>query len=242
MQQTTESIPSISLVVPFYNEQAVLAGTIERCLALREQCGEELELLFVNDGSGDSSPGIAASYVPRITLVSYPENRGKGYAVRAGVAASTGDIVVTTDADLAYGTDALLQAVARLREEKADLLCGSRRLDESGYSGYPGLRKLASGVFSGYVKLMLRIPVSDTQCGLKAFRGAVGRDLFAACTVDRFAYDLELLGLAAHRGLRFCEMPATVLTHGDSKVSILRDSISMALEVLRIRRRLRRAK
>lgn len=231
---------TVSLVIPFYNEEAVLRSTIERCLALRERSEGALELIFVNDGSGDSSPGVAAAFEPQIKLVSYPDNRGKGYAVRAGVAASTGDIVATTDADLAYGTDAILQAVAHLRNSGADLLCGSRRLAAEGYSGYPGLRQLASGVFAAYVRLLLHIPVSDTQCGLKAFRGEVGRRLFSRCTVDRFAYDLELLGLAAQQGLLFTELPVAVQTHGDSKVSLLKDSVTMGLEVLRIRRRLRR--
>ncbi|NLT58144.1 MAG: glycosyltransferase [Clostridiales bacterium] len=230
---------SVSLVIPFYNEAALLQDTVERCLALQGRFDCPLELIFVDDGSRDRGPEIARRFAGRLRLVSYPDNRGKGHAVRRGVLASAGELVLITDADLAYGTEALLQAARHLEAAGADLLCGSRRLGGDGYSDYPPLRRLASRVFARYVQGLLHIPVGDSQCGLKALRGEAARALFRDCVVNGFAYDLELLGLAQRRGYRLCEMPVAVQRHGASSVSLLRDSLRMAAEVLRIRARLR---
>ena len=146
-----------------------------------------------------------------------------------------------TDADLAYGTDALREACLLLRSSGADLVCGSRRLSAGSDKGYPPLRKLASRGFAVFQKTVLGLPMSDTQCGLKAVKGEVGRALFAACTVDDFACDMEFLALAVKRGCRWAELPVQLRTHGASSVHLLRDSLRMARQTLRIRRRLKKS-
>ncbi|HWQ51366.1 MAG TPA: glycosyltransferase [Terriglobales bacterium] len=228
---------TITLVIPFYNEKAILPGTAAACLSLRERLPGPLELIFVDDGSTDGGGACLEGLAVR--LVSYPENRGKGYAIRQGVAASTGDAVVYTDCDLAYGLEAVRPAVNLLMTSGADVVCGSRRLAPEGYAAYPPLRRAASAGFSLLVNAVLGLGVSDTQCGFKCLRGDVARGLFSRCVTDGFSFDLELLGRAKRAGMKIAEMPVRVLRHGESKVRIFQDSLKMAGEVFAISRILR---
>ena len=230
---------SCSLVIPFYNEQAVLSATIERCIEWRRKQGDQIELVFVDDGSTDRSLLIAQSFGNSIKLVTYATNMGKGHAIRTGVLASNGELILTTDADLAYGTQPLCEVIRVLQSTDVDVVCGSRRLSDAGFDGYPFFRQIASVCFTAYVRALLRIPVSDTQCGLKGVRGDIGRELFAFCTVNGFAYDLEFLGFAVQKGCTMVEIPVTLMQHGDSGVSLFRDAIRMAVETLRIRSRIK---
>ena len=227
--------PLISVVIPCYNEGKILKDTLSRLKAAAEDFPGQTELIVVDDGSADNTAELAKQ--AGATVVSYGQNRGKGFALRAGAAASKGDVLLLTDADLAYGTDALREACLLLRSSGADLVCGSRRLSAGSDKGYPPLRKLASRGFAVFQKTVLGLPMSDTQCGLKAVKGEVGRALFAACTVDDFACDMEFLALAVKRGCRWAELPVQLRTHGASSVHLLRDSLRMARQTLRIRRR-----
>lgn len=233
------SEPQTALIIPFYNESRVLQTTIEACLQYAATFEGGLALVFVDDGSTDGSRAIAARYLPRITLLSYPENRGKGYAVRTGMLATREPVIATTDADLAYGLQPVARARQLLLSTGAQLVCGTRR-GQGDAARYPLPRRAASAAFAGFVRLALGIPLSDTQCGLKCLRGDVGRSLFSRCTVDGFSYDLELLALAAKEGAAMAELPVTLLRHGTSTVSLLRDGPRMLAEALRIRAKLRK--
>ena len=118
--------PLISVVIPCYNEGKILKDTLSRLKAAAEDFPGQTELIVVDDGSADNTAELAKQ--AGATVVSYGQNRGKGFALRAGAAASKGDVLLLTDADLAYGTDALREACLLLRSSGADLVCGSRRL------------------------------------------------------------------------------------------------------------------
>ena len=231
--------PLISVVIPCYNEGKILKDTLSRLKAAAEGFPGQTELIVVDDGSADDTAKLAKQ--AGATVVSYEHNRGKGLCAARRAAASKGDLLLLTDADLAYGTDALREACLLLRSSGADLVCGSRRLSAGSDKGYPPLRKLASRGFAVFQKAVLGLPMSDTQCGLKAMKGEVGRALFSSCTVNDFACDMEFLALAVRRGCRWIELPVQLQTHGASSVHLLRDSLRMAGQTLRIRRRLKKS-
>ena len=140
----------ISVCIPMYNEAKIAADTAvtlwEAMEENRRRHGWDFEILFADDGSRDDCAqrvrAVAAEAKEEIRVVGYEINRGKGGAVREAVLSSTGDIVIYTDCDLAYGTDVIAEAVLHYRDG-VDAVIGSRRLTGDGYEGYTFLRKMA---------------------------------------------------------------------------------------------------
>ena len=237
----------ISLCIPMYNEAKIAADTARtlwEAMAENRRChGWDFEILFADDGSlddcADRVRAVAADGKGEIRVVGYERNRGKGSAVREAVLASTGDIVLYTDCDLAYGTDVIARAILRYTPD-VDAVIGSRRLNGGGYEGYTPLRKIASVVYFGVLKTVGGFHLSDSQCGFKSFRGDLARKIFAKCETDGFAFDFEVLLLAEKLGVHIAEMPVTIINHRASTVHVLRDSIRMMRDLLRIKKRVRR--
>lgn len=229
--------PFLSLVVPAYNEAKRLPATVAAVTEAMASWDFLCELVLVDDGSRDGTGELIAqlaTHDPRIVAVSYSPNRGKGGAVIAGIAASRGTRVLFFDADLSYPLSAVPEALRRL--ETSPLCVGARDLDpEGGRSEYSFTRKLTSFMFNAFVGLFLRLGVSDTQCGFKGFHGDVARSLFPHLAVTGFGFDVELLFLARRFGLAIDRMPIRMVNREGSSVSVLRHSLQMARDVLRIR-------
>jgi dolichyl-phosphate beta-glucosyltransferase len=226
----------LSLVIPAYNEQNTILRTVQEA---REFCAEhfaDAEIIVVNDGSTDKTEEILAGQ-SLARVISYPENRGKGCAVRTGILAAAGDIVCFTDADLAYGLSPLLRAVPLLAEY--DAVVGSRRLSAEGYGEYTPLRKLMSRVFHFMTRVFSGLKY-DSQCGFKCFSREAARDVFTLTQTDGFAADFEIMLLADKLGLRVAELPVSIIRHGNSSVSVVRDSLRVFADLRRIRARLKR--
>ena len=259
--------PRLSVVVPAYREQDGIAATLG---ALRTGLasvapGDALELIVVDDGSDDATVArAAAGGADRV--IELGRNRGKGAAVRTGMLAATGDVVVFTDADLQYPPDRVAAVLARLVGDvgavigmRSDVrirrrggfglvggdvgaMVGMRRDSEA-----PLLRRLGTGAASWLArKLVLgggRADFGgrlDTQCGLKAFRRDVARDVFSRCRVDRFAFDAEVLLLLSLLGVpTVAETVTAVATARRSSVRMVRDGAGILRDLLRIRRRFR---
>lgn len=237
----------ISVCIPMYNEAKIAADTArtlwEAMAENRRRHGWEFEILFADDGSrddcGERVRAVAAEGKSEIRVVGYERNRGKGGAVREAVLASAGDIVIYTDCDLAYGTDVIADAVLRYRDG-VDAVIGSRRLSGDGYEGYTPLRKLASSVYYGVLRILGGFDLSDSQCGFKSFRGDMARKIFDKCQTNGFAFDFEVLLLAKKLNASVVEMPVSILNHRQSTVHLVRDSIRMVRDLLRIKKRVRR--
>ena len=234
----------LSVVIPAYNEEAVLPATIpalsDALSGMREEgLISDYEILFVNDGSRDATADViraAAEADPHIRAPGYEQNRGKGCAVRTGVLASRGDYVLYTDSDLAYGTDVLADAVKKLDETNADFVIGSRAIHPEGYAGYTFSRKLASILYLRFLALAAGFSHSDSQCGFKSMRGDSGRRVFAECTTDGFAFDFEMLLRAERMGMTIAELPVKIVNHRASKIHLVRDSLKMLADIRRIRK------
>ncbi|MBO4978982.1 MAG: glycosyltransferase [Clostridia bacterium] len=229
----------ISLCIPMYNEASIIENTARTLSAYMSEHFEDYEILFSNDGSTDDSVELVSALgLPFVRVVGYEKNRGKGAAVREAVLASTGDIVMFTDADLAYGTEVISRVVRAFEEDpQADAVIGSRNLQGDGYEGYTAIRKLAS---KAYIKLLCAVGglrLSDSQCGCKAFRGDMARRIFSCCEVNGFAFDFEAIMIGTRLGARFFELPVKVINHRESKVHVLSDALKMIKDVQRMKKR-----
>lgn len=233
----------ISLCVPMYNESSIIANTAKELNEyMSKHFGDDYEIIFADDGSRDGSADIVNSLgLKNVKVVGYPNNQGKGCAVRHGVLASIGDIVIFTDADLAYGVDVIEEGVKILDKKEHNIVVASRAKHKEGYEGYTPIRKLASKTYIKVLNLFGGIKISDAQCGFKAFEGEVGREIFSRCKTNNFAFDLEVILWAQKMKFKIYEMPAKIINHRESKVNVLKDAFRMLKEISVIKRNIRKS-
>jgi len=232
--------PSLSIVIPAYNEAGRLGQSLEELTRFFKV--EEAEILLVIEKSTDRTLAIAEEFAtrhPHVRVLAQSAQRGKGHAVKTGMLAAEGEIVFYMDADLSVP----LQSVTTFldffdRTPSASILIGSRQHPESDIVTAQGwLRRSMGQTFNHLVRLFSGIPWRDTQCGFKAFRREVARELFSLQTLDGFAFDVEILLLARQRDLRIVELPVVWQNSVDSKVHIVRDSLRMMRDIWRLRSR-----
>jgi len=236
----------ISVIIPMYNEEALIEQTVHRLLSL--QFGEyDFELIFSDDGSQDDCAKIVkkiAQNHSNIHLIENKTNRGKGAAIREGVLLAKGDFILYTDCDLAYGTEQMESIVKEAVATDSDVLIGSRNLHPKGHDGVSSLRKLTSKMYMKLISWYTKCGVSDSQSGLKCFKGSVAKDIFSHCIVNRFAFDLEVLLLGKQFGYTISEFPVCII-HSDeelnrnSKVHLIFDVIRMMKDVIKIKKRIK---
>ena len=231
--------PELSIVIPAYNEELRLPATLERIAAYLKTCGHEAEVLVVDDGSKDRTAAVVESFrgrIPSLRVVPNGVNRGKGYSVRHGVQEARGQFVLFTDADLSAPIEEANKLIEALKTKNYDVAIGSRAVDRSLITVHESpFREFAGIIFNKIVRLILWLPFVDTQCGFKAFRRERCRIIFEQQTIERFGFDPELLYLARHHGLRALEIPVRWGHSPATKVSMLRDSLQMFLDVFVIR-------
>jgi dolichyl-phosphate beta-glucosyltransferase len=238
----------LSLCVPVYDESERLPVGLERLSRFAEASGLALEVVVVDDGSRDGTADIArewaaernsATMAVRVVSISH---RGKGAAVRAGMRESRAPIVGYCDVDLSAGPEAV-ESLYREIKDGADVAIASRGLPESVLEVHqPWMRELGGRCFNAFLRRTTGITFRDTQCGLKLFRAEVAAEIFRHQRLDGFAFDAELVVLAVRLGFDIKELPVTWSHDPASKVSMVRDSMAMSRDILRIVRRLREGK
>jgi dolichyl-phosphate beta-glucosyltransferase len=229
--------PDLSIIIPAYNEESRLPATLERIAAYLQDSGREAEVLVVDDGSKDGTAAVAEYFqikIPSLRIVSNGVNRGKGFSVRHGMQEARGRIALFTDADLSAPIEEAGKLIDAL--EQSDVAIGSRAMDRSLISVHESpFREFAGIIFNKIVRIILWLPFVDTQCGFKAFRHEPCKIIFEQQRIERFGFDPELLYLARHHGLRAVEIPVRWGHSPATKVSMLRDSIQMFIDVFTIR-------
>lgn len=230
----------ISVVIPAYNEEHRLGPTLERIAAYFAATGEPHEILVCDDGSADRTAEIAAD--AGVTVLRAAERAGKGGALRRGVLASSGDLVLLTDADLATP----IRELERLRAvvaAGADLVLGSRGLSDSIITRrQPFYRESMGKTFNLLVRLLLGWQYRDTQCGFKLLRGEAARRIFPLVRERGFGCDVEVIHLARRLGYDVREVPVSWENSPDSRVHIIGSSVSMLGTLLRVAGRERRGR
>ena len=226
-----------------YNESSIIKETAKALLGYMSEIFEDYEIIFADDGSKDGCGKMVEELgLPNVRLVGYEQNMGKGYAVRTAMLAAEGDIVMFTDADLAYGTDVIKQVYETFEANPdAEMVIGSRNLHKDGYEGYTAIRKLASKVYIKVLAIVGGFKLSDSQCGCKAFSGKATEKIFPRCEVNGFAFDFEAILWAVKMKMKIVETPVRVINHGESKVRVIRDTVRMLKDLRRMKKRIRKA-
>lgn len=229
----------ISIVIPAYNEEKRIRNSLSETCAFLSDSGMDYEVVVVDDGSSDRTSRIVermARISPKVRLVRYEENKGKGHALRTGVLVTRGDYVLVMDADLSTPLEELGKLIPYLAEGEFDVAIGSRALALSDIiRKQPWWRRGMGKMFNRIVKVLVVGDFSDTQCGFKLFRGGVARDLFGEAKIDRFAYDVEILALAKIKGYGVKEVPIRWINSPESRVDPVKDSLQMLADLVRIR-------
>jgi glycosyltransferase involved in cell wall biosynthesis len=229
--------PELSIIIPSYNEELRLSASLKKIATYIGERRPNTEVIVVDDGSTDRTAAIAETWrdrIPQLRVLSNGVNRGKGFSVRHGSLEAHGDVILFTDADLSSPIEEGEKLFAAL--ESHDVAIGSRAIDRSLIEVRESLfREFAGVVFNKIVRLILRLPFVDTQCGFKAFRRERCRIVFEQQTIERFGFDPELLYLARHHGLSIQEVPVRWAHSPATKISMWRDSVEMFLDVLIIR-------
>jgi dolichyl-phosphate beta-glucosyltransferase len=225
----------LSVVIPAFNESLRLGPTLERVADYLGRTGFSYEVLVVDDGSSDGTGEVAQAFVARgVRLLRQEVNRGKGAVVRIGALASQGRAVLLLDADLSTPIEDLERLLPYLPE--ADLVLGSRAVAGSDILQHqPFYREMMGRTFNFIIQVLGVRGLRDTQCGFKLLDGDVARRLFAELTIQRFAYDVELVWLAQRRGYRVVEVGVRWADSPASKVNPLTDSARMFWDVLALR-------
>jgi dolichyl-phosphate beta-glucosyltransferase len=234
--------PQVSIIVPAYEEEERLGDSIRKILAYVGENDIGAELIVVDDGSRDRTADVAkevcGEFENAVTqVIRYATNRGKGFAVKTGLLASSADIALFSDADLSTPIEEMHKLIDPIAAGEYDVTFGSRALDRTLIGTHqPWRREQGGKVFNLVVRLMTGMPFWDTQCGFKAFNIPEFRPLLEVMKIDRFGFDVEFLYVARLHGLRLKEIPVRWNNDERSKVNVLRDSLRMFDEVRQIRK------
>jgi dolichyl-phosphate beta-glucosyltransferase len=241
---------TFSLVFPTYNPGPSLDKTWRQVNDFLAAAPETWEVLFVCDGCTDGTPLRLAEWCstqrPRIRMLSYAPNRGKGYAVRRGLEAARGDWRLFTDVDLAYSFEDVHRVAETLRAG-ADVAIASRtHLDSrlimpAALQGYAYRRHLQSMVFSAVVRCLLPLRQRDTQAGLKGMSARVAQTLLPHLHCEGFGFDCELLTACARLGIPVQEVPVAVRYEDRASTTSGLPMMRMLRELWQIRRNWRQA-
>jgi len=215
---TAPGVVDLSVVIPAYNEADRIEETMRVTVEELNRLGCSYELVVVDDGSHDDTYRLAeqvaseqaAAHQGAVRVVTYTKNGGKGYAVKFGAAQTKGKFVAFLDADLELHPRLLARMLEIQRTSGSDIVIGSKRHPES-VIDYPTERKLYSTVYYYLCRLLFGLPVRDTQTGIKLLRGDFAREVLPRLTVNRFAYDLEMLAVAHQIGLGIAEAPVQLM-------------------------------
>ncbi len=190
----------ISIILPVYNPSPDWVDIVlSKCEELILHYPDvDFEFIIVNDGSDASRflGGFQRLKKSYLKLLSYEINKGKGYALRQGVSAASGQLTIYTDIDFPYTIASICSIIDMLQTNRADIVIGVK--DPLYYEHVPAFRRFISILFRVLIKLLFRIPTDDTQCGLKGFNQS-GKDIFLQTTIDRYLFDLEFVFLAVRQ-------------------------------------------
>jgi dolichyl-phosphate beta-glucosyltransferase len=239
--------PSLSIIIPAFDEEARLPRLLELLDATAEEkvarCRLSfLETVIVDDGSADRTAAILTETAGRkstLRAVVGRGHRGKGAAVAAGLRAARGDYALLADVDLSTPLDDLGQLADAIRQG-ADIAVGSRDMGDPKVVQAPLHRRHAGRAFRVFVRALTGLDLSDTQCGFKLMRAAVGREITNDQLCEGFAFDVELLVRARAAGLRIAEVPVSYIHDPRSRVRLATASPRMLFDVARIGWRSRR--
>jgi dolichyl-phosphate beta-glucosyltransferase len=230
---------SLSIVIPAYNEEPNLATTLEDIAGYFRLNPCEFEIIVVDDGSSDKTYDIAKKNLTLFkdfTLLKNERNSGKGYSVKKGVLAATGDLVLFMDADNATRIDQLPNLKDGLEKIGAQIAIASRRIPGAKIDvKQPFYRIFLGSIYIFLSAAILGVRVKDYNCGFKLFKNDAAKHLFSRLTRNDWSFDSELLFLASKFKFKIAEVPVRWEDKKTSKVKPLIDGIKSFLSLIQIK-------
>lgn len=227
----------LSVVIPAYNEEKRIVETLEAVNEFLSKQSYDYEILVVVDGAKDNTAEVVRqleAHMPKARLIDNKENHGKGWVVRQGLLEATGDIRVFMDADNSTTVDHITSFLPYF-EQGFDVVIGSRRIEGSNIAVHQSfIRDFLGGVFRFIVHTLVPLHVTDSQCGFKAFTARAAETIFPKQTIDRWAFDVEILALARKFGFKIKEAPVRWVNDGASTVKFS-GMVHMLIEILQVR-------
>jgi len=203
----------ISTIVPAYKKEKTIVEDLKKILTVLSKLRYKTELICVVDGNVDNTFKKASTLTKKyknLKVVGYETNKGKGYAVRFGMARSKGEIIAFIDSGMDLDPNGLSLLLEQFREHKADVIVGSKRHPLSKVT-YPWQRRVLSFGYQILVRILFGLKIKDTQVGLKVFRRELLEKVLPRLLVKRFAFDIEMLSVAHHLGYkRMYEAPVEI--------------------------------
>ena len=227
----------LTVVIPAYNEATRIAAPLRRLGDYLRARYPNSEIVLADDGSKDDTAAVVerlgAELGLTVRVLPNPTNRGKGNAVRRGMLAARGALVLMTDADLSTPIEELERLEAAIRAG-ADVAIGSRKMAGATIeTRQPPLREAMGRVFTFLTRLAV-VDVSDVTCGFKLFTRDAAHDVFAQVTLDDWSFDAEALFVTRHLGYELVEVPVRWKDAAGTKVRRGRDAVQSAVGLVRI--------
>lgn len=237
-ERDTGAGPTLSVILPCYRAASTARSSVDRLVDSLRESSESWEIIVVDDGGGDF-PDDPWHPDARVRLLRFPENRGKGAAVREGMLAARGAYRLYTDVDLPYGIPIMLVMARHLEEDRCHVTLGDRALPGSAYHQDIGVvRRTLSSFCSAFVGTLVTGGFFDTQCGLKGFRGDIAEEIFSMTRIDRFSFDVEVIYLSLRFNCNVRRYPVRLqIQDSHSSVRVLRDSVRAVIDILGIKER-----
>lgn len=226
----------LSIILPAHNEQERLPDSLTRILRFLTTQSLEAEIIVVENGSTDRTAEVAEAFArqhPNVRVL-HETRRGKGLAVRRGILAATGDYRFICDVDLSMPIEEVTHFLPPALRD-TPIAIASREAPGAIRYGEPAHRHWVGRGFNLLVRLLAVPGLHDTQCGFKCFRADAAEELFRLQVLDGWTFDVEVLFLARRRGYRVAEIPIPWYYVPGSRVRLLRDSVAMLTDLLRIR-------
>ncbi|MGE5221988.1 MAG: dolichyl-phosphate beta-glucosyltransferase [Omnitrophica WOR_2 bacterium] len=228
--------PLLSIVIPAYNEENRLPGTLDLIFNFLQSQPYSAEVVVVENGSRDRTLEIAREYARRYCSlrVLKSEQRGKGLAVRLGMLQAAGEYRLMADADLSMPVTEINRFIPP-GLTNFDIAIASREAPGAVRYNEPGYRHFVGRGFNLLIRMLALPGLEDTQCGFKCIRGAIVPQLFNHQTLTGWSFDVELLFIARRYGYRIVEIPIPWYFNPESKIRVFHDSFHMGLDLLTIR-------
>lgn len=215
----------LSVILPAYNEEHCLEANVSILNERLKSLDLDYEIIIVNDGSTDRTLSKARNCAgENIRVLSYPHNRGKGYAIRYGMLNSEGRYKLFMDLDLSTSLDAVQNFWELLCSGSFDVIIGNRKSEFSRLEVKQPLYRIFFGKgFTFLSSLLIGHKINDFTCGFKMYTKNAADIIFCRQRIFDWAFDAELIYIAVLHGLKIREVPVTWRHHGNSKVRLLRD-------------------
>lgn len=227
----------LTILVPCYNEDGIIKQNLMEIQEFLSEKKYKWQIVVVDDGSRDNSVGeIRKIQSPNLKLVSYKVNRGKGGALKEGIANSSGEFIIFMDADLSVPVETIDGFLEVLEKGTCSVAIGTRKIKSAKVLVHqPWLRENLGKGFTFLTRMITGVRVSDFTCGFKGFSFEAADKIFSHSLLSRWAYDAEILYLAKKYGFRITEIPVTWTNRKDTRVKLFNAVVTSLADLVKMK-------